>query len=105
MADSVNVQPDKIRAHAANVAKLADPLGLALGAAQAVSVPSDAFGQLCSFLPPLFVDAVETGGVAAITAAIEAVQGDVEKLGKVVDGFVAQDSARATKLKAVDGGR
>ncbi|NEW47111.1 hypothetical protein [Nocardia cyriacigeorgica] len=34
------------------------PDGQALEAAKAVSAPSDAFGKLCAFLPPLFVNSV-----------------------------------------------
>ncbi|WP_156094878.1 type VII secretion target [Nocardia lijiangensis] len=45
--DSVNVDPERIRTHAGNVEKLAAPLAQALDAAQAVSAPTDAFGNIC----------------------------------------------------------
>ncbi|MEV0245417.1 type VII secretion target [Nocardia sp. NPDC050712] len=100
MADSVNVDASKLATHATNLGKLTDPLSMALQAAQAVSAPTDAYGKICAFLPPLFVDSVETEGVDAIQAAIDAVAEDAAKLKKVADGFTATDTANAAKTKA-----
>ncbi|MFG2443597.1 hypothetical protein ACGFQG_12040 [Nocardia fluminea] len=68
----LSISPDKIKTHATNVTSAGSGLTEALEAAQAVSAPSDAFGKLCAFLGPLFVDSVETDGIDAIQAAIDA---------------------------------
>lgn len=78
------------------------PLGQALDAARAVSAPSEAFGKICAFLPPLFVDSVETDGIAALEAAVTAVREDAGKLRTVADGYESTDSANASQLKAVE---
>ncbi|MEV0765251.1 hypothetical protein [Nocardia sp. NPDC050435] len=57
-------------------------------------------GKLCSFLPPLFIDSVESEGAAAIQAAIDAVGTDAGKLEQIADSFTATDEANAGKTKA-----
>ncbi|MCP2320868.1 Excreted virulence factor EspC, type VII ESX diderm [Nocardia amikacinitolerans] len=102
MAESLNVDPERIRTHASNVEKLAAPLGQALDAAKAVSAPTEAFGKICAFLPPLFVDSVESDGIAALEAAVTAVGEDAGKLRTVAEGYESTDSSNASKLKAVE---
>ncbi|MEV6335546.1 type VII secretion target [Nocardia vinacea] len=97
----VSVEPEKLRTHAANVEKVGQSLSQALEAAQAVSLPTDAFGKLCAFLPPLFVDSVETDGIDAIEAAQTALGEDAGKLRNVADSFETVDTSRAAQLKAV----
>ncbi|MEV2224650.1 type VII secretion target [Nocardia vinacea] len=58
----VSVEPEKLRTHAANVEKVGQSLSQALEAAQAVSLPTDAFGKLCAFLPPTIRRAPRAGG-------------------------------------------
>lgn len=94
----MNVDPDKVRAHATTITRVGDGLSQALDAAQAVSAPSDAFGKLCAFLGPLFVDSVETDGVDAIKAAQEAFTTTATDLGKVADGFTTRDGINAAAL-------
>ena len=104
MSESLNIDPSLVRTHAANVEKLAEPLGQALDAAQAVSAPTDAFGKICAFLPPLFVDSVETDGIAAIQAAVDAVGEDGSKLRTIADSFTTVDDSNASQVKAAEGG-
>ncbi|MFF2082372.1 type VII secretion target [Nocardia sp. NPDC058176] len=101
-ADELNVSPDKIKTHASNVSTAGSGLTEALQAAQAVSAPSDAFGKLCAFLGPLFVDAVETDGIDAIEAAIAAFDDTSANLSAAADAFTSRDAANAAALKKLD---
>ncbi|TLF93558.1 ESX-1 secretion-associated protein [Nocardia cyriacigeorgica] len=100
----VQVDPEELRTHATNVDGLRDPMGQALEAARAVSAPSDAFGKLCAFLPPLFVDSVETDGVTALEAALTALSEDAGKLRSAADSFAAADGSNAAAVKAAGSG-
>lgn len=98
--EPVQVDPEALRTHATSIEALTGPIGQAVDAARAVSAPSDAFGKLCAFLPPLFVDSVETDGIAALEAAQTAVAEDAGKLRAAADGFAAGDEAVAAGLGA-----
>ncbi|KAF0847586.1 type VII secretion target [Nocardia caishijiensis] len=101
-AGELNVDPGTIRTHATNLSSAGSGLTQALEAAQAVSAPSDAFGQLCAFLGPLFVDAVETDGIEAIQAAITAFGDTSANLTAVADAFTTRDTTHAAALKNLD---
>ncbi|MFE1592260.1 type VII secretion target [Nocardia sp. NPDC058705] len=100
----LTISPDKIKSHATNVSSAGSGLNEALEAAQAVSAPSDAFGKLCAFLGPLFVDAVETDGIDAIQAAIDAFGTTSTNLTAVADAFTTQDTTNAAALKTQESG-
>ncbi|NKY47735.1 type VII secretion target [Nocardia cerradoensis] len=97
----VQVDPDKIRTHAKNVQGVSDSLSVALQAGQAVSVPTDAFGKLCSFLPPLFLDTVEDDGLEAIKTAADALNADAGTLEQVATSLQNTDSTNASDLGSV----
>ncbi|MFI7530846.1 type VII secretion target [Nocardia salmonicida] len=100
----LSISPDKIKTHATNVTSAGSGLTEALEAAQAVSAPSDAFGKLCAFLGPLFVDAVETDGIDAIQAAIDAFGDTSSNLTAVADAFTTRDTTNAAALKSQESG-
>ncbi|MFC6012572.1 type VII secretion target [Nocardia lasii] len=100
----LNVSPDKIKTHASNVATAGSGLTQALEAAQAVSAPSDAFGKLCAFLGPLFVDSVETDGIAAIQAAIDAFTDTSANLSTIADAFTSRDDSNAAAINTAGSG-
>ncbi|WP_328712355.1 type VII secretion target [Nocardia salmonicida] len=100
----LSISPDKIKTHATNVTSAGSGLTEALEAAQAVSAPSDAFGKLCAFLGPLFVDSVETDGIDAIQAAIDAFGDTSSNLTAVADAFITRDTTNAAALKAQESG-
>ncbi|WP_280468895.1 type VII secretion target [Nocardia cyriacigeorgica] len=103
-AQPVRVEPEDLRVHAGNVDGLLEPMGQALEAARAVSAPSDAFGKLCAFLPPLFVDSVETEGITALETALTALSEDAGKLRSAADSFAAADVANAAAVTAAGSG-
>ncbi|TLF76432.1 type VII secretion target [Nocardia cyriacigeorgica] len=100
----VQVDPEELRTHAATVEGLNAPMGQALEAARAVSAPTDAFGKLCAFLPPLFVDSVETDGITALETALTALSEDATKLRSAADSFAAADGSNAAAVKAAGSG-
>ncbi|CCF66146.1 type VII secretion target [Nocardia cyriacigeorgica] len=100
----VQVDPEELRTHATNVDGLRGPMGQALEAAKAVSAPTDAFGKLCAFLPPLFVDSVETDGITALETALTALTEDAGKLRSAADSFAQTDGSNAAAVKAAGSG-
>ncbi|MBF6435740.1 type VII secretion target [Nocardia cyriacigeorgica] len=103
-AQPVQVQPDELRTHASNVEGLNGPMGQAVEAAKAVSAPSDAFGKLCAFLPPLFVDSVETEGITALETAVTALTEDAAKLRAAADSFAQADDSNSAAVRAAGSG-
>ncbi|MFE3443923.1 type VII secretion target [Nocardia sp. NPDC059180] len=103
-AQPVQVEPEDLRTHAGNVEGLQGPMGQALEAAKAVSAPSDAFGKLCAFLPPLFVDSVETEGITALETALTALSEDAGKLRSAADSFTQADTSNAAAVRAAGNG-
>ncbi|WP_167475986.1 type VII secretion target [Nocardia arthritidis] len=101
-ASGVAVDPEKIRTHATNVESVGRSLSQAVEAAQAVSLPTDAFGKLCAFLPPLFLDSIESEGVTTLRTAQQALTDDASKLRSVAAGFEQVDTTNAANLKSVD---
>ncbi|WP_433622574.1 hypothetical protein [Nocardia sp. CA-120079] len=72
--------------------KIGQSLSQELEAAQAVSLPTDAFGKLCAFLPPLFVDAVEIDAIESAQTALGEDGG--EAVGGVTAAKAASDAVR-----------
>lgn len=102
MSDNIDAEPDKIRAHAKNVLTVGDSLTQAINAAKSTTVPSNAFGKICAFLPPLFVDTVEQDGSNAISSAQDSLDNDVTTLNKTAEGLETQDTGNAARLNAVN---
>lgn len=69
---SFDVVTDDLRAHASHLDAFTDRLSTAMSAATTVSMSNDAYGLLCSFLPPI-IDPMEQEGMDALKAASEAV--------------------------------
>ena len=53
MSGGYEVLPAELRAHADKIDRLAARLGEALFAARHVRMQTDAYGKICSFIPPL----------------------------------------------------
>jgi hypothetical protein len=69
---SFEVVSDDLRAHASHLDGFADRIGTAISAANTGGMSEEAYGLLCSFLPPI-INPVQQDGVAALQAASEAV--------------------------------
>lgn len=68
MTDGYGVLSTELRGHAARTNGLLDRLDQAISAAQTVSMPDDAYGIICQFLPPV-INPLEQRGIEGITAA------------------------------------
>lgn len=69
---SIEVVTEELTAHASHLDGLVDRLGTALSAAETVSMSDEAYGLLCSFLPPI-INPMEEEGMNALKAASEGV--------------------------------
>ena len=67
---SYEVVSEELSAHAAKLDDLAGRVATAVSAAEVVSMSDQAYGLLCSFLPPI-VNPLEDAGVTALRAAGE----------------------------------
>jgi hypothetical protein len=70
---SYEVVAEELTAHASHLDGLTDRLNTAVDAANAVSMSDEAYGLLCSFLPPK-VNPMEQEGLDALKAASEGVK-------------------------------
>ncbi|MEU4247103.1 type VII secretion target [Amycolatopsis sp. NPDC026612] len=67
------VASEELTVHAGHLDALGSRLADVTAAAGAASMPGNAYGLLCSFLPP-FVNPVEDKGKEALAATVEAVR-------------------------------
>ncbi|ANZ34730.1 hypothetical protein BBK82_00185 [Lentzea guizhouensis] len=84
--------PEELRAHAARLDGIRDRLSTALDAARTVSLPTDAYGQICQFFPPM-VDPVEQMGMDAIGAAVTAVEETATGVRETAKAYDAVDES------------
>lgn len=98
MGDPTNVDPDALRAHAADIDDLASRVGTALSAAQYLSGLDDAYGVFTRpFVTSLMRDAHEPG-TTALRDAAKALAGIGEQLRGDADSFQAADEATRQEL-------
>lgn len=101
-ADGVRIPTESIRRHAGSVDAVADAVEQARSAVGAVSMDTQAYGQLCQFLPallaPVFDIALvalnDTGGALRDTAA---------DLRATAAGADSTDEASSRKISAAGG--
>jgi len=74
-----DVVPDELRTHASHLDALIDRLSNVTSAANTVSVSDEAYGLLCSFLPPM-VNPMEERGIEALRTAVEGVGNTAENV-------------------------
>jgi hypothetical protein len=84
--------PEELRAHAARLDGIRDRLSTALDAARTVSLPTDAYGLICQFFPPM-VDPVEQMGMDAIGEAVTAMEETATGVRETAKTYDAVDEA------------
>jgi len=89
---SLQVDTDAVRAHAQQVAGLAQGLGEAVQAGTHSAMDTQAFGVLCAFLVPPVV-ALQAVGIVALTTAAATLAGVDVGLRGVANGYDAIDSS------------
>jgi hypothetical protein len=98
---SFNVQAEDLTAHASHLEGLTDRLDTAISAAQAVSMSDEAYGLLCSFLPPI-VNPMEEEGMNALKAAKEGITVTADNVRSTAKDYLDTDDANADSFKTFD---
>jgi hypothetical protein len=91
---SFEVFADDLTAHASHLDGLTDRLETAISAAQTVSMSDEAYGLLCSFLPPI-VNPMEEEGMNALKAAREGVDTTADNVRTTAAHYQEADDANA----------
>jgi uncharacterized protein YukE len=94
---SYEVLPEELMAHASHIEGLTDRLQTAISAAETVSMSDDAYGLLCSFLPPI-INPMEEEGVQALKAASEGLTITAENVRSTATQYQESDEANAQPL-------
>ena len=92
MADQFGVVPEALTSHASSLRSVADALQQAVDAARQVSLPVDAYGQICQFVLPL-INPVEQNGVEAIASGVTAVRATMTGLRRSAQTYQGTDEA------------
>ncbi|SFT08942.1 type VII secretion target [Saccharopolyspora flava] len=98
---SFQVQAEDLTAHASHLEGLTDRLDTAIAAAESVSMSDEAYGILCSFLPPI-VNPMEQDGLSALKAAKEGVTVTAENVRASAKDYLDTDDANSGELKKFD---
>jgi len=91
---SYEVVPDELRSHASHLDGLLDRLSTAVSAANTVSMADDAYGLLCSFLPPI-INPMEEKGIEALQAAVEGVGTTAENVRTTATQYQESDETNS----------
>jgi excreted virulence factor EspC (type VII ESX diderm) len=89
---------EDLTAHASHLDGLTDRIQTAISAAEQVSMSDEAYGLLCSFLPPI-VNPMEQEGMDALKAAKEGVTVTADNVRKTAEQYQETDEAGADSLK------
>lgn len=96
--EGYDVEVDMVQRHATNVARIAGQLDPALQAANAQSVPDDAFGMICAQIgiAGWLVSPLHDKGVTAVSNAIARADEIKKILGAVARSYDGMENQRAT---------
>ena len=98
---SFKVQAEDLTAHASHLEALTDRVDTALSAAETVSMSDEAYGLLCSFLPPI-VNPMEEEGINALKAAKEGITVTADNVRSSAKDYQETDDANSDELKKFD---
>lgn len=93
-SDSFHVAPEGLREHAKRLDGLVDRLQTAVDAARQVSVPQDAYGVICQFVPA-YLNPIEQRGVDALQAAAEGMDTAAGNMRQTARRYEAVDDRNA----------
>jgi hypothetical protein len=92
--------PAEIRRHAGSVDEIADAVRTARGAVREVTMDTQAYGQLCQFLPAL-LSPVFGLALDALHESIGSLQDTADKLRMASSNTETTDTARATAIAQI----
>lgn len=89
-----DVVPEELVTHASHLDAVMDRLRDVISAANTVSMSDDAYGLLCSFLPPI-INPMEEKGIEALQAAVEGVGTTAENVRTTATQYQDSDETNA----------
>ncbi|MEU6268300.1 type VII secretion target, partial [Saccharopolyspora shandongensis] len=95
------VVAEELTAHASHLDGLTDRLDTAISAAETVSMSDEAYGILCSFLPPI-VNPMEKEGLDALNAAKEGVSTTADNVRATAKQYEETDQASADSFSPLE---
>lgn len=95
------VEAENLTAHASHLEALTDRVDTAIAAAQEVSMSDDAYGLLCSFLPPI-INPMEQQGLDALKSAKEGITTTAENVRQTAKEYQETDQAGADNFSQFD---
>ncbi|UQU67766.1 hypothetical protein COUCH_16460 [Couchioplanes caeruleus] len=101
-ADEVRFSAAAAQQHAANVDGIADAVRLARSAVRQVTMDTEAYGQLCQFLPGL-LSPVFSLAIGALDDADDALRETAANLRLVADETTTTDEAVAGRVRVATG--
>ena len=102
MSDQYQVLTEALRAHATTLQHFVDRLDQAVDAARQVSMPADAYGVICQFLPPA-LNPLEEHGVAALQGSAEGIQTTAANVKDTAGDYAAADDRNALAFHRMTG--
>ncbi|GAA2785692.1 type VII secretion target [Saccharopolyspora taberi] len=98
---SFEVVSEELTAHASHLDGLVDRMDSAIEAAEQVSMADEAYGLLCSFLPPI-VNPMEEEGMNALKAASEGISTTADNVRSTAKNYQETDDANSDSFKPLD---
>lgn len=99
MTDQYGVVTAALQGHAKTLDGYGARLGQAFDAARQVSMPSDAYGEICQFFPVL-LDPLQQRGLDALAAAAENMRGVAGKMGETAGAYAEAEQLNASAFGA-----
>lgn len=100
MTSSFQVVSDELRAHASHLDALGDRLNTAVSAASQVSMDTEAYGIICSFVPPIVNVTTQQHATDALNAAVEGMSGTADNLRSAATSYDDQEGSNASPFEA-----
>ncbi|WP_308011315.1 type VII secretion target [Saccharopolyspora sp. 7B] len=96
------VVSEDLTAHAAHLDALTDRIDTAISAAEQVSMSDEAYGLLCSFLPPI-INPTEQEGIAALQAAREGIETTAQNVRTSAEEYDTNDEDDSQSFQKLHG--
>lgn len=100
MPDGYELLASELDSHASHLDEVADKLRTARDAAVSVSLPTEAYGLICQFFPPL-LSPIEKTGLDALTEAVEALEGNARDIRDSARNYRDQEDSAAAMFKGI----